>query len=507
MVQILPRFDPGGEIGKAFGSGISDILKTKTERGMMLNALDSLDNITQEDLQKMSFPEQIKTFIKPFVGLKGGNMMISELMPKILDYMQNMADISPESIEPGMGEAPASLSEEGKRLWHATNKLDEYAAGPKKAQPSEMGDPIDRPSEVAEGAEQKIRGVDPEPLTKVGPSLKGLPNNMPGDLRDTIKNYPEFRAMALRGNPQGLSWDQQTKLVRDLTQQRVPREVAINRVEDLSRFLKTQAGVFQDIQNDVAKEAKKIYGNSPFFNMFQRQMQNEADSQIDAGRLEKNSILNLARERAKSLETIINDVKSQQGRPIFELGLENRKGKSSSWVAPLLRKGEVRTAIELLTQRNIHQKDGKTVPGPDWGPIRATEIALSQVPGNQAIPRARNFAKQLPDVREKKFRGDLSDTRRQQLVSKGSAMIENFLSNQLEPEDSLVLLRGYANEMGYDEDVFNQALEKAKRKRGGEFSEYQNWEESTFLPYNVKPSLMEIWKGLRPFGDAFTGKR
>jgi len=500
MVQILPRFDPGGEIGKAFGSGLGQGVSKEYDRQRLLQGLNSLSNIKQEDLQKMSFPDQMQTLMRPFVGLPGGEMMITEMMPKWMEYLQNMADIAPEDLSDPSNDAPADYTDEQKSLWSATDKINEVTGG---------SQPPNHPEDVTEEVKETVYGNDPEPLTKVGPSRQGLPNNMPGQVREMAAVFPEIRAMALRGNPQGLSFDEKLKYTNQLTQRRVPKDQAIRRVEDLSNYLQQQAGAFQDIQNKVTEEAQSIYGGTPYYSMFQRQMQAEADKQVDEGLMEPNSVINAARQKAKNLETVINNARSAKGRPVFEIGVEDRQKGSANWVAPLIKNGEIQTATELLMKSDIPLKDGTSVPGPDWGPVRATEIVQSQLKGSDVIPRTIKFAESLPDMRVGTFAQDPfgGATRRKKVANRGMQQLEDYIVNDLQPQDSLVLLRAYAKEKGVEEDEFRTVLEKAKQRRGDEFSEYQNWEESTLLPYDVKPSLYEVFTGKRKWSDFWQGKK
>lgn len=486
MVTVLPSFDPGRDIGQSLGSGFGEALKFLGQRKAEQSALDELKSIDEEEFNKMSLPQQLATLQRPFAGLKSGGMIGSELLPTFLKERQRRAG----------GAIGDTIDPEKKALLERAQQF----AGPIQAQ--EAG-------EVEEGVQQ--RGISDPEITQVGPDTQGIPNNMPGEARQILETFPELSSMALRGNPQGMSYDDQARKVQELISKGATPDSAYSQVQSYNNYLKEQAGFYQGVIDDVSKEAENIYGDSPNKNLFERTMIKAADSQIDKGRLEPNSIKNIARESGKRLENVINNVKSQSGRPYFGINEKEMAGKTQSWLEPVIKSGEVNTAIELAMSRDLGvDKDGNKINGPDWGPVKATEL-VQQRANPSGKQRIQSLDKVLKPTTVDAYKGQEKPvTKAMDAKQKNIEEMANFLSDpkKFKPQDSLTLTRAYAKEKyGMKEEDFQKALLQAKIDRGGEFSDYQNWEETNMLTTDIKPSMKEIFLGIKSLPDWITGKR
>lgn len=101
MVQILPRFDPGGEVGKAFGSGLGQQAGISADRQRMLSALNELDQLdkpieyTDESGTLMqrapSFAEKLRTLVKSGAGIPGWMNVVESLAPTLLKEAEGKA--------------------------------------------------------------------------------------------------------------------------------------------------------------------------------------------------------------------------------------------------------------------------------------------------------------------------------------------------------------------------------------------------------------------------------
>lgn len=101
MVQILPRFDPGGEIGRSIGSGIGSALSVQADRSRMLSALDSLKDLDKpveyegeggEMLTRdPTFSEKLQTLVKAGAGIPGWMNVVEKLAPSLMQQAKGQA--------------------------------------------------------------------------------------------------------------------------------------------------------------------------------------------------------------------------------------------------------------------------------------------------------------------------------------------------------------------------------------------------------------------------------
>ena len=483
MVQVLPQFDPGAAIGAQFGQGLNQVLQMFGKAKMRQNALQELENLTTADLQGMSMPQRYAALMKPFT-LPGSEALGAEVVPQVLKIMGEIAEVPTAKGAPEveLGQADAAVA----------------APQPKPQVPTPSPSASVKPE------------VDQEPLTD--PQANAGTPELVQERFDSILAFPEYKAMALRGNPQGLSFDEQQTLESDLVRKGlVNRDVAKARVKDWSNYLREKHAIVQDLNNQVSQEAAGIYGESPFYDLMEQVMLRETGKQIDQGLLEPNSVRNVARRKAKDVERIINSAVTQKGRPLFEAGVKDRKKEAANWVADIA-KDDPYVAAELLQKDQIPVADGRQVPGPDWGPVRATEIALKAGNHKAALQNYKKLHKELPEIvrgMTVPMGGKLGEElaqRRAKAKESGIQMLTNYLVN-MDPNDSVVLARYAAKSKGYDESEFNTALEQARQLRDGrEFSPSQNREIGVYLANDVRPSPFEIFMGFRSLSDLITGK-
>lgn len=468
MVQVIQPRNILGEMGQSVGSGIGDVLKLLGRRERAMKGLESLKNIDAGQFAEMSYPQRVAALLSPMVDLNIAGAAGGDVMSSLLKYGQNLATAQPtqEVLEDTETQIPG---------------LQEFR--------------------------RKMEGGDDFEVSKPSPSLNAIPNSMSRDVYDSLEVFPNRQALSMRGNPQGLSQNEMERGAANLVRNGANYADAWNKMQRASDYLREQHGIYQGIIDGVSSEAKKTYGNSPRMDMFERKMIREADKQIDMGNLEPNSIMNVARQAAKDVETVINSTPNQIGRPLFEIGLKEAEKKSAAWVEPLLKDGEVQSAVELLMSNDlgISPKTGKRLNGPDWGAVRATGIVQNRV-NPDGVKRIEKFAETLklqdPDRRMVGYSYEKNKAENQKNLT-------DFLSDpmQFTDKDSLVLIRSLAKRKGIDEAQFAEALDVAKQRRGGEFSPYQNWEESTFLSRDIRPSLREILNGMGGFWDRITGKQ
>jgi hypothetical protein len=82
MVTILPKFDPGAEIGQSFGSGLTNALNLLGERKLAQSALDRLSEI---DTSQMTAPQIVSEVGKATVGLPNLQRQAAQYIEMLLN--------------------------------------------------------------------------------------------------------------------------------------------------------------------------------------------------------------------------------------------------------------------------------------------------------------------------------------------------------------------------------------------------------------------------------------
>ena len=86
MVQILPQFDPGGEIGKSLGSGIGQGLEQVAQRKLLQEGVGNLQGLFQkssETGEPINPLQMTLSLMSQFAGVPGGLQALGELAPSI----------------------------------------------------------------------------------------------------------------------------------------------------------------------------------------------------------------------------------------------------------------------------------------------------------------------------------------------------------------------------------------------------------------------------------------
>jgi hypothetical protein len=516
-MQILPVVDIAERLGAGLGGGAAQALGQLGQRQMALNALDSLNNLNMKDFSKLGLPQQLATIGKAFAGVPGLQNVMPDVMATFLRERRNLAPYL-DQIQGGEQQAPTTSTASAEPQATTRRTVPEGTQRPTK---------VGRVPETTEKVtiQEKIGGPDPEPYTQedrlertaVGPSRESLPSNLPGDLRPVWNNYPNIRAQALRGNPQGLSDQEKMQIEADYVRRGTPPEQARQLAQRTSDYLQGQFQLLQGLKNSASEAIQNRYGKSPFALEIERAAQNEVEKQIDKGLLEPNSIVNSALQKAQNVERTVNRAGDILGRPNFEINLDARKRASQNWIRGLAESGELQTAQELLMKKEIPQANGKTTSGPDWGPARAAEI-VQEVANPKGLQKEKKFVSTLPDLNQEQFKiqamtapfldqapliKEFKDKR-----IKGISDLADFIATELDPKDSLITLRNFANERGFTEDEFAKAFNMARELNPEkEFSDYQNYEINNLLPLSIRPSLIEILLEKRSLSERITGKK
>ena len=119
MVQILPQFDPGAEIGKSVGGGFGDAMQLLGQRGLGQRALGSameklkpqpmldtqgqplLDESGQPKMKESSPLEALTELTGSLIGIPGGQQLIGEIFPVLREEM--IRESKRQRPQPGTG--------------------------------------------------------------------------------------------------------------------------------------------------------------------------------------------------------------------------------------------------------------------------------------------------------------------------------------------------------------------------------------------------------------------
>ena len=248
MVQILPAFDPGKDIGAALGSGFGEALKVQADRSRMQKALDVLDDLdkpieyqseTGETLTRApSFSEKLKSLVKAGAGIPGWMGVVETMAPAMMKAESGKA--AKKTIAPGQVEAIGYAQEDDAEV------------------PDTTGDKIDRLRSNVEGFVQTKSQV-PEDLTSEVPQFgRAAPAyEVPSreDLGSALQNYIDA----------GQSEDKAFQtLQNDLRLQAQSFESQMAGWEkDLRQFKETR-GLEEEQRQFVDKEAKEFLSQQGF---------------------------------------------------------------------------------------------------------------------------------------------------------------------------------------------------------------------------------------------------
>jgi len=462
MVGVYQPRDIGGELGGMIGGGLG---KGFGEGMEMLGQRKQARNALQEALDKQEDPDSLQSELlrglMPFVNVKGMESIASEMPRVIQKEYARKANI------------PKPVVSDKENLFNERIKREKEA----------------------ENSGERL---------KVAPTFEGIPHNTPLDVKDTLKSFPNYMPSALRGDPNGLNQIQKDEIAYDYVKKGGSFAEGERRANTLSDYLQGQAEYYQNILDEVSSETERMYKDSPLKDIFQSSMLKDAERQMETGRLEPNSLKLSIRRKAKDLESSINRIESIEGRPIWGYDQASRKQKSANVIQPFIKNGELQTAVQLLTSNDLglDPETGVQRSGPDWGPVKASEIVFEQS-NPIGVKNIKKFAENLDDAHDYKF---VDYNTRKEVVDRNLKKITEYLSdpNKFTDKDSLVLLRYNLKKKGIDESEFNQALSASRSNR--EFSDYQNFEQSQYLPVNIRPSLTEMLNGVSSFYDWKTGK-
>ena len=482
MVTVLPKFDPGAAIGQQFGQGLNQILQMFGQKQIRQQALSKLRDIDSKELAGMTLPQRLAALTEPFTT-PGLEALGAEIVPQVIRQLGQQGTLAQLSGDDAGAGTPVPQTPQ--------TALDQ-AMSPAAAAPAVTPE---------EAVDEPLKVVDTQPTVS---------NNL-REAFPELMQFPEYKALAYNMDPRGMTGPQLERGIANLVGKGMSAEQATQRVQMLDQKLKERAQLVQGLNDLVGQENAQEYGDSPFRELTLSAGLSAVQRNVAEGRLEPQSVMSAARKAQKDVITAINSMPQVIGRPILELsGMQKAVDASKNWMSSIA-KTDPRAAVQLLMTNEIPQADGSVLNGPDWGAVRATEIAMEASGRGDLIDRQQKFADALPSTRARQMGLTSSPSvaaGQQRRIDKGIEQMADYIE-QMGPDEPLTTLRAAAVGQGYTVEEFNRALamvDERLGKQNRELSPYQQWERSNILITDVMPSAKELLFGIKSIGDKVTGK-
>lgn len=479
MVQILPRFDPGGEIGRSIGSGAGQALSTQADRQRMLGGLEALNNL---DLEKMSYGDLIKTAAKGFVGLPGGMQVLQEVLPGLIKQKQSI-DYARNAYG-GADDGPSGGSVD----------LDETSQLIEKSVPGGQED-ISMRTDISDTAPMRARaGARPE-LAPTAQKVPGLEEDIPAYRPMTNKDR---QAMAMPMARAGIDPANIQEAINKEEQRRRDEWKGLVEAKKARTEQFAEERGLEDVQEDrirnyIAEETGVKAGELDPYEI-QKGYELFKNEQAKNPNMKDRQLWSKARQDFNAMRESFSRGQELLERPgYFNLDAPRRLKLAKDWAQGHQKRfGNFRQDREKLMTMFMQQ--GFTRP-------EASAIVK---------PMSSNLEKSIKELgaATKKQRTGYQGVMEEDAPLRGKERdkylddLSTKISKNLNKDDSLVLLREkLVRDNKINETDFSEALQLAQQKMEEEGKTF-NPEQQSEIPYlkeKVKPSLMDMFFGDESF--------
>jgi len=473
MVKILPAYDPGGDIGRSFGSGFGQALEVEADRTRMRRALDQLGDIDKpveyegpegETLTRApNFGEKLRSLVKAGVGIPGWMGVVETMAPAMMKSESGLA--AKKTIDPGQVEAIG------------------YAQEDDGVTPDTREDKVERLRSQVEGFVQ-ARSQIPEDLTSEVPRFgRTAPAYEVPSTQDMLRAIDNYR---LAGQSEDKAFDLLQKKMRldaqgfesqmagwqkDLAQFKETRGLE----EEQRGFVETQASDFlrqqgfADPQGGVPK-----YYTDIAYRMFNKERRD------NPGKFDQE---NWSQARQKLGQMLEHEAAgSLKGRPMLPIlpGAKNAVKQTKAWTDDYL-KMVGNTPETRDKARSILMNQG-------WSRHMALEYTQ---PFSSELQKTFNklpkLFREIPGPQGQVPMGTVKNNRKkmEQIQAMMPEIAKSF-SNQ----DSLYLLRNnLVREKGLNKVQADEVIESMRKERGGILPH-----QSKELPHLRESPRKDIWR-------------
>lgn len=461
-MQILPRYDLGGNIGKGFGEGVSQSLSTRTDRNRLLEGLESLKDLNLDD---MSYGDITKTLAKGFVGIPGGMQLLQEILPGFIKQKQSLDYVKSAYSMPETQGGSVDLDE--------TDQLIKKSVPSKEASITPTTGTA-RP-ELAPTA-QKVPGLEEDV-----PAYKPMSNTERMKMGQAMakggSSIPEIqKALNIEDQRRRDEWKSRTEAKKARTEQFVEERGLEDIQEDrIKNYVSEEIGV--PVSEIDPYEMQKGY---EYFKEAQKNNPNLKDREL----------WNKAKNNFKSMREDFSKGEMLLQRPNFlSLSSDRRIADARKWAQNHLKNyGNFRQDREKLMS---------LFTGNGYTKAEAASIVKPLSEGlESSVKNMERSAKRLgyQGIAEEPLRGE-------ERKKYTNTLAENIAKN-LKPTDSILLLRErLVRDNAIDEQMFSEALSQAEQmmEEEGKTLNPEQQSEIPDLQSKVKPSLMDLLVGEEGF--------
>ena len=478
MVQILPRFDPGGEIGKSFGSGVGQALGTQADRQRMLSGLESLNNL---DFENMSYGDLIKTTAKSFVGLPGGMQVLQEILPGLIKQKQSV-DYANNAY--GGEDKPGGSVD-----------LDKTSQMIEKSIPGVGQEVISQTDEMQMGAPRgAAAGARPE-LAPTSQKVPGLEEDIPA-YRPMTNQERQQRAKSMAKG--GFSPSEIQKAINDEEQRRRDEWKGLVEAKKARTEQFVEERGLEDIQEDRVKGyvSEEIGVSQAEVDPYEMQKGYEyfKEAQKKNPNMKDRQLWNHAKKDFQGMRESFSRGENMLERPQFlSLSADRRIADARKWAQGHLKSyGNFRQdrekLLSLFTNNGYTKAEAASIVKPLSEGLEKTVKDIGKATKKERFGYQGTMEHDVP----------LRGKDREKYTNK---LAEDIATN-IKPTDSILLLRErLVRDDAVDEQMFSDALEQAQQmmEEQGKTLNPEQQGELPDLQNKVKPSLLDIIIGEEKF--------
>jgi len=477
MVQILPRFDPGGQIGKSVGSGVGQGMTQVADRKRMLSGLDALSGL---DLENMSYGEIIRESAKGFAGIPGGMQVLQELLPGLLKQKQSL-EYAKDYGEDGQGGAPG-----GSLDFDETSQLIDRTGSPQERVVEDIS-----VSEQVPAQRPPQAGISETNRPELAPQMQkvpGLQEDIPAYRPMSRKERQDFaRKMALGG----ASTDEIRKGVQDEEDRRFKNWESLTKAKQARTEQFREERGLENEQLDFIREKIAVESGVGAADLDPYEVQKGYELfkkyQEKSPKLTDQQLWNLARKDYNNMRESFATGQKLTRPGLFAGDVQRRLNTAREWAQDHLKKyGNFRQDREklmsMLMQQGFTRTESQSI-------VRPMSSGLQNVVNKTEKAHQRDLPMRPDQMPRKPLR-----TPEEQ--SKYLSKLSDDIAENIKPTDSLLLLRDrLVRKKGLTEEDFETVLKDTQTKMkelGKTFNEEQS-SEIPFMQERVKPSLYEIF--------------
>jgi len=464
-MQILPRYDLGGNIGKNFGEGVGDSLSTMTDRKRLLEGLESLKDLNLDD---MSYGDITKTLAKGFVGIPGGMQLLQEILPGFIKQKQSLDYVKSAYNEPETQGGSVDVDETDQLIKKSVPGGQEKIFTEKASITPTAG--TARP-ELAPTA-QKVPGLE-EDVPAYRPMSNKERMRMGQAMAKGGSSIPEIqKALNIEDQRRRDEWKSRTEAKKARTEQFVEERGLEDIQEDrIKNYVSEEIGV--PVSEIDPYEMQKGY---EYFKEAQKNNPNLKDREL----------WNKAKNNFKAMRENFSKGEMLFERPSFMSSQKNRKiADARQWAQDHLKSyGNFRQDREkmmsLFTQKGYTKAEAASIVKPLSQGLEKSVKDMGRT--------AKKFGYQ--GIADKPLEGKV----REKYIN----TLAQEIAENLKPTDSILLLRErLVRDNSIDEEMFSEALNQANQmlEEQGKTLNPEQKSEIPDLQDRVIPTPLDIFFG------------